>query len=149
MVLAEGTRVELVTAEPLSGRTHHQGDRFAIVVADNILLGGAVASPRGTKGVGEIVAARAKGGFGEDGRLTVRPLYLTLGQRQVALTAQPLNTKAASADGAGPVIVGAVTWLSIVVTGRTAELPAGAALTGYLARDLTFRVAAAPPPAAR
>jgi hypothetical protein len=135
LVLKAGTPVPLETAAALHSKTHRQGDRFELLVDEDVLVGGHVAIPRGAKALGEIAKHTAKGPYGKAGRLELRLLYVTAGGRNIRLD----GAQAEKGEGnevpsvAAGLVSGAI---GAFIFGKSASLPAGTAVTGYVHRDL-------------
>ena len=135
LVLKAGTPVPLEIAKELHSKTHRQGDRFELVVADDVTVNGTVAIPRGAKALGEIAKHTAKGPYGKAGRLELRLLYVTAGGRNIRLDgvqAQKGAGNVVPAVATGPIsgLIGAL------IFGKNASIPAGTPITGYVHRDL-------------
>jgi hypothetical protein len=137
IALSAGTQVQLVTAEPLSSKTHVKGDMVALRTTQDVIVGGVIVIPSGTETVGQVVDARAKGGLGTTGKLVVRPLYLRLGDQVVRLVG---STKVKAKVGPDT-IVGV--WLSAPVSGRSATIPAGTAISAEVEKRVLLMVAGA------
>lgn len=135
IVLAEGTTIRLHTAERLSSKHAATGDMVALTVAEDVKIDGLVAIPAGTPAKGQVAEASGTGGLGASGKLMLRPLYLQLGETVVRLDGQSRR------DGGLPAAtaVGMVT-VSGLFSGRTAEIPAGAALDSVVRRTVTLHL---------
>lgn len=122
-------QVEIEIAEAVSSRTGQRGDRFAIRLAEDLLVDGITVLPAGTPGVGEIVhAARARGG-GKAGELILAARYLEHQGMRVPLRSLRFGRSGQDNDNlvmaltvAGG-LVGGVT--ALFVTGRNVDVPAG------------------------
>lgn len=128
-----GTPVRLVTAQPLSSKTQVKGELIALLTAEDVFVDGVVAIPKGTAATGQVSDARMKGAMGMGGRLTLRPLYLRLGNRTVRL--------AGSKDDSGGVQPGAVIGTALVApffTGKSAVIPEGSFLQSYVAKTVVI-----------
>lgn len=124
-----GTPVSLVTAQPLSSKIQVKGELVALLTAEDVVIDGLVAIPKGTAATGQVSDARMKGAMGMGGRLTLRPLYLRLGNQTVRLTG--------STDDSGGVQPGAVIGTALVgpfFTGKSAVIPEGSSLQSYVAK---------------
>lgn len=127
--LVMGTPVRLVTAQPLSSKTQVKGDLIALRTADDVMVDGVVAIPKGTPATGQVSDARIKGAMGMGGRLTLRPLYLSVGDRTVRLTG--------STDDNGGVQAGAIIGTVLVApffTGKSAVIPEGTQLQSFVVK---------------
>jgi hypothetical protein len=83
--LAALTPVTLVIDDTISSNTNHNGDRFALHVANDVKAGDAVLIPAGSAGEGEVVhAARSRGG-GKAGELILVARFVMVGDKKVLL----------------------------------------------------------------
>jgi hypothetical protein len=130
VVIPIGATVPLVTLDALSSKTSVKGDLVRLKTADDVVVEGVIAIPKGTIAAGQIADARAKGAMGMSGRLLVRPLYLTVGSVTVRLSGAASDRASVSA---GAVIATVATALP-AFTGRSAALPAGTSVTGIVER---------------
>lgn len=140
-VLARDTPVALAVVDMLNSQARLQGDRFALTVTEDVTVAGQVVIPRGTPGVGEIVELDRKASYGRNGRIRVRPLYVELGARRLPLAGEPSTVERGRAGEAwGQAALGALG--GFFVTGRSAELPSGHPMRGYVMHDVPLRTRA-------
>ena len=93
--------------------------------------------PVGTRAVGEVTLVRKKGMWGKSGRLEFRPLYLALGNRQIAISASSMTKERGETGTAGVVASIVVMPLAgFFVTGTTARIPRGSTVDAELSEDL-------------
>jgi hypothetical protein len=137
VLLPAGTPIQLETVDPLDSRTVKQGQRFALRVAEDVLVGSATVIPRGTAAVGEVEAVSGKGMVGKAGRLVLRPLYIELGGERINLTGASTER---GTDATAGVAVGSflISSLGIFITGKSASVPAGSPLPGRVRTDVTL-----------
>jgi hypothetical protein len=146
VVVKTGTEVPMKTLRELSSAINRQGDRFDLVVAEDVRVNGALVIPRGSRGVGEITRLVHKGAFGRSGKLDTRLLYVTVGDQQVKLDGQAADK--GKSGTAGTVAVAVVAGVfSAFVTGKSAVLAPGSTMVGYVQSDTPMLAAAAPPAA--
>lgn len=141
IVLRAGTPVPLMTLSEISSKTHKQGDRFEMVVSEDVLASGQVVIPRNARAIGEIAEHKAKGAFGRAGRLEIQLLYVEVAGRRIRLDgalAEKGKGNLAPAVVAGVIVAGV---LGATIRGKHASIPAGTRLTGYVHRDLPLAVA--------
>jgi hypothetical protein len=135
LVLKAGTPVPLVTVGEVSSKTHRQGDRFGLEVSRDVTVDGRLVIARGTRGLAEVARHRARGPFGKAGMLEVRLLYVTVGGRNVRLDGEALHQGASAAVPA--IATGVITAaLGSAILGKSARIPAGTEVIGYVHRDL-------------
>jgi len=134
LVLQSGTIVHLETAAPLSSKTSVKGDLVVLRTTDDVRIAEQIVIPRGTAATGQVTDVRAKGAMGMSGRLVVRPLFLKLGELTVRLSGEQAQVK-------GSVTAGAVAGMALLTpgfTGRSAAMPAGTQILGYVERTISM-----------
>jgi hypothetical protein len=146
LVLRYGTRVPMKTVHPLSSKRAHQGQRFDLEVTEDVRVEGFLVIPKGSRGVGEVSRAIPKGMMGKAGRLAVRVLFVEVGGQRIRLDGQAADR---GKSGLAPVVVGMplIGIASGFFTGKSAVIPAGSAIDGYVYADLPLVRPAAPPAA--
>ena len=143
-VLRAGTPVPLATVEEVNTKTHLQGARFDLAVRDDVRVGNHIVIPKGALAVGEVTRHVARGPLAKSGRLEIRLLHVTVGDRRIRLDGS-VSQKGPSTTGS-PVVTGVATMaLGALILGRSASVPAGTPITGYVHRDLPLAVASAAP----
>ncbi len=143
------TPVEIEIAEGVNSRTRRSGDRFAIRLAEPLVVGGRVIAPAGTKGVGEVVHAAKARAMGKAGELILAARYLEIGGQRLPLRSfrygksQGLDNSGAL--GVGNMVASAVlpvaSVLAFVVAGGEVDIPAGTRANAKVSADT--RIAAA------
>lgn len=147
--LRAGTPVSLRMMETLStkGKKLREGTRFNLETAEPVTLNGMTVIPVGSPAIGEVIDVKNKGMWGKSGRINVRVLYVRANGRQIRLTGV-----ADDKGTAGTVaVVGAAVFVPVVgffVTGTSATIPTGAAVSAFLDEDIpvAFAPGAAPAP---
>ncbi|MEO5773094.1 MAG: hypothetical protein ABIQ32_03115 [Sphingomicrobium sp.] len=122
--LESGTELQFVTTEQLDSRTVRQGQRFGLELAVDLVESGTVVLRRGAMAVGEIEAVGQKQMFGMSGSLVLRPLFIDVDGRRVNLEGT-LSQKGSSGQGAAIPAVIVAGSLGLIITGRSARVPAG------------------------
>lgn len=145
-VLRAGTKISLKMAEELTtkGKKLRVGQRFQLEVAEDVRFNDAVVIPAGTPATGEITDVRNKGMWGKSGRIGGQLLYLRVNGRQIRLSGQ-LDDKGVTGTAG---VVGAVAFVPVAgffISGTSAKLPLGGAVTGFLDEDIQIEMAATPP----
>ncbi|ODP38711.1 hypothetical protein [Sphingomonas turrisvirgatae] len=146
-VLRAGTKVALKMAEALTtkGKKLRVGQRFQLEVAEDVRLGDLTVIPAGAPATGEITDVRNKGMWGKSGRIGAQLLYMRVGGRQIRLSGQ-LDDKGVTGTAG---VVGAVAFVPIAgffMTGTSAQIPLGGAVTGFLDEDVPVVIGSAPAP---
>lgn len=131
------TAIPFTLNQDLSSKINKQGDRFNVTAAEDVIVNGRVAIPRGTPGVGEISLLVEKGAFGKSGKLETRLLYMTLGNRQIELTGQKNDAGKSGTTGTVVTAVAAGVF-SAFVTGKSALLPQGTTMIAYTKQEERF-----------
>jgi hypothetical protein len=112
-------------------------------VAELVRVDGHGIVPAGTQAVGEVTQVKRKGAFGNSGKLDVRVLHLDLGENRI----RPTGTNSdLGAGGTGATVAVAVVagLFSAFVTGKSAELPVGTQMLGYMEANTPVIVEALP-----
>lgn len=139
-VLRAGTAVPLQTLDVLDTRRNHQGDRFALTVTEDVQVGPWTVIPKGSRATGEIARLVPRSSLGESGRMELMLLYV-----EVASTRIRLDGRVGTSAGGGTADSIATTAFAYAfapfVTGKSAVLPAGSAMIGYVQRDLPIEPA--------
>jgi hypothetical protein len=137
-VLRTGTEVPLRLLEQLTTKEKQlrAGTRFHLETAEPLLVQGVTVIPAGTPAEGEITDVRNKGMWGKSGKFSARLLYLTVNGRQIRLGGE-FNDKG-SAGGAGAVAVSALVFApaGFFMTGKSANMPAGTIVKGFIDEDV-------------
>lgn len=131
LAVPAGTPVPLETAEPLSSQSKVKGDLVQLRVAQDVMVDGQIAVPRGTRAIGQVVDAQARGGFGTSGILTIRPLYATIGGKTLRLSGSIGERASAGVE----TVVGMIA-LTPLLSGRSAVIPVGTKVSATLDRSV-------------
>lgn len=132
-----GTSVPLVTTVALSSRTSAKGDLVPLRTSADVLVDGVVVIPAGTEATGQVEESRGTGGFGTNGRLAIRPLYLRTKSGLIRLAGVAAKSGRTRAD----TVVGMML-LTPMVSGRSASMPVGTAVDAIV--EKTVRLEASP-----
>ena len=135
LVVPLGTLIDLVTRDAISTKKNEKGDLLYLKVAAPVIVDGVTAIPADTVVVAQLTRAEKRGAFGRSGKLDVQLLYAELpgGPLRVSGTIEARGKK-----DAGDTAATAVAFLALpfLPTGRSAEIPAGAEVSGRLDRDV-------------
>jgi hypothetical protein len=129
--LRAGTSVQLVTTEELSSKTSRTGDIVHMETKSDLRVNGTLVIPAGTKAMGKVADAMAKGAFGQSGKLLVEPMYIRLGDNTIRLSGK--------ADAKGTTSAGAYIGMALITpgfTGKSAIIPAGSELNAEVRNDV-------------
>jgi hypothetical protein len=145
LALRAGTPVPLVTATEVNSKSHRQGARFDLTVSDDVRVGDLVAIPKGATAVGEVLRHVASGALAKSGRLEVELLYVTVGDRRIRLDGRRTE-KGPGATGSQAMTGVFLVAIGSLLKGKSASIPAGTPITGYVHRDLPLALSGSPPP---
>ena len=134
-----GTPMSFVTTTEISSRSARQGQRFPLQVSEDVTLASQVVIPKGTAAVGEVEAVSGKGMFGKAGRLVLRPLFIDIGGERVNLVGA-IADKGHDGTAAAAVTTALIGGFGLIITGKSAVVPAGSPLYGRVRSDVTLRV---------
>jgi hypothetical protein len=135
LVLRAGTPILMQTVVGLSSLTNREGDRFDLSVTEDVTVGGYTIIGRGARGIGEIAKLVPKGSFGKSGKLELRLLFVEAGDARIRLDGRAASRGRSGTAGTVVTAVLAGTFAAFV-TGSSAVVPAGSAMTGFVDRDL-------------
>lgn len=137
IVIPAQTPVQLSTVDPLDSRSVKQGQRFALRVSEDVTVGATVVIPRGTPAVGEVEALSGKGMVGKAGRLELRPLFIEIAGQRLNLegTSNKRGTDSTTGVAVGSLLISG---LGIFITGKSASVPAGSPLPGWVRSDVAL-----------
>jgi hypothetical protein len=130
--LPAGLAVPLVTVDPLSSKKQATGDMVALRTAEDVVVDGVVVIPKGTDATGQISNAQATGGLGVNGKLAIAPLYLRVGAAVVRLTGATQKKGTTGADTVAGL------YFVPIVSGKSANIPAGTALAAEVLKPVTL-----------
>jgi hypothetical protein len=146
-MLRAGTPVALKMSEAITtkGKDLRVGHRFQLEVAEPVIVDGQVVVPAGSPATGEVTDVKNKGMWGKAGKINARLLFLRANGRQIRLTGQ-LDDKGKSGTVGVVAAVALVPVAGFFVTGKSADIPLGAPVGGFIDEDvpLAFAAAAAP-----
>lgn len=135
-VLPWGTPVALDTTREISSKDVAIGQRIDLKVADDVVVAGRTVIAKGSPAVGEVSAVTAKGGWGQRGRLRIKPLYLRVGDRVVGLSGD-LDKQGHNGTGGTVAAVAAIGVVGgFLVTGTSAVIPPGTGLNSHIDEDV-------------
>jgi len=147
-ILRAGTPVALRLMEEITTKkkSARVGQRFLLEVAAAVEVNGVIVVPQGTPAWGEVTGVRNKGMWGKSGKLDARLLFLRINGRQIRLTGSFDDKGVTGTAG----VVGAVAFVPIAgffMTGTSAQLPKGGAVSGFIDEDvvLAFKLAGPAP----
>jgi hypothetical protein len=141
-VLRSGTPVVLRFVEAVSTKEKlaKVNDRVRLEVAEAVIVNNVTVIPPGSPAVGELTDVRNKGMWGKSGRIVGRVLSVSANGRTIRLSGT-FDTKGGGGTG-GAVAVSALVFLpaGFFMTGKSAQLPAGATVRGFIDEDVPLTI---------
>jgi hypothetical protein len=86
--------------EEISTARHRSGDRFSILVAEDVRVGEIVVIPAGSKGEGEVIHAAKPGAGGKAGELILAARFVRVGDNEIRLRSFALGAIGKDRSGA-------------------------------------------------
>lgn len=145
-MLRSGTPIVLRLAQTVTTRdkSARVNDRIRFEVAEPVKVNDLVVIPAGSPAVGELTTVQNKGMFGKAGRFTGRLLSVDANGRTIRLNGN-FDSKGGSGTGAAVATTALVfAPAGFFMTGKSAEMVAGAVVRGFVDEDVPFSVAAPP-----
>ena len=140
IVLAEGTAINVVTAEEITSKAAKPNDPVKFTVADDLVINGQVVVRKGTPAVGSVITAQKGGYMGNSGKLAIQVESTT------TIDGQPLKLRAAK-GGEGDdkttstfVLASFISPAFLFRKGGEAKILSGTAVTVYAGEEKRFRV---------
>ena len=143
-VVAPGTLVTVPALTPLyvrideelSSKKQKNGDRFRIVIAEDVRVGGALVIRAGSEGEGEVIHAARSGAGGKPGELLVTARFVREGNIEVRLRSFSLGAKGRDRTDeslAASIVAGP---LGLFVVGGVMIIPRGAVGSAKTAMEI-------------
>ncbi|HEX8668781.1 MAG TPA: hypothetical protein VF727_10470 [Allosphingosinicella sp.] len=141
--IAKLTPVELEITDKVSSRSAKPGDKFAIRLAEPLVVDGHILAPAGASGIGEVVHAAKGGGMGKAGELILAARYIEVGDRHIPLRTlrygRSQGKDNSTAATAGSTVAGALVpvgaLVGFLVQGGEVDIPAGTRANAKIAAD--------------
>lgn len=143
--VAEGTEFPMRLEETLSSKHAQDGDRFTVVLTEDVKLADGTLLRAGYRGVGEVIDARKNGMLGKTGKLNVRLTYLKVGDERIRLRA----SKGAQGDHRTGTQVVTFVFLGVFagfIKGKNVSIPKGAQIVAYADEDKVLTTPLVAPP---
>src|SRR6185437_2956526 len=139
IVLAEGTSLNVVTAQEITSKDAKPNDPVSFTVAEDLTINGQVIVRKGTAAVGSVINAEKGGYLGKSGKLGVQV------ESTQTVDGQPLRLRAAKGkegnDKTNSVIaLSMISGLFLLKKGGDAKIAAATPVTVYVAEEKHFRV---------
>ena len=144
-LVANGTLIEIEIVEAISSRLRKRGEKFALRLAEPLVLDGHTVLPAGTAGVGEIIHAASSGGGGKAGELLLAARYLEVDGRQIPLRGFRIGAAGKDHTQGAMAASIAIGPFAQFIHGREIEIPVGTRANAKLAADTMLPPIDAPP----
>ncbi len=144
--LPVGTAVPVAIASELSSKTSKTGDRFDVIVVEDVSMAGTVVIPKGTVGHGEILYTGDKGGFGKAGFIYITLRDLVVGSRTIMLDGR-FRQEGKNRNGSTAATYFTVGVLAGFIKGDSGTIPKDLVLKGKTGEPISFIPAPAVPSA--
>ena len=139
--LPANTEIWLSPNAEVNTKRIKQGEKFAMSVTRDVVLGDFIVIPRGTRGYGQVSYRTGKGAFGKSGKMEFEIVELDLGGRMIPVTGH-YRVEGQGNTGATVGAIVAVGVFSAFVTGHSAVVAAGTEFKAYTANALPIVLAA-------
>lgn len=142
-VLPRNTPVYLTLNQTLNTKSSatKRGNTFVLTVDQNVLLRRYVVIPRGSRAVGTIVKRTGKGGFGKSGKLEISLDYIEVGDTRIPIQ----GSHREEGEGNSTATIATFMFVSMLgsglITGHSAEIPAGQRFTAWTKDDVPVQLA--------
>jgi len=139
IVLAEGTPINVVTAQEITSKDAKPNDPVKFTVNEDVVINGQVVVRKGTAAIGSVINAEKGGYMGKSGKLGIQV------ESTQTVDSQPLKLRAAK-GGEGSDKTNSTLALSMILPvflfkkGGEAKIAAGTPVTVYVAEEKHFRV---------
>jgi hypothetical protein len=150
-LLNSGTIVAIEITDPLSASRQKSTEKFAIRLAEPILVDGKTIVPAGAVGIGEVVDAAGPGLGGKPAKLILAARYVEFGGIRVPLRGLKLGAGGRNNSDVSMAASFAVGIVGFLVPGGDAVIPAGTRAQAKIAANIVMApaqaasLAAAPP----
>lgn len=141
--LPSNTEVWLTPNAEVNTKRIKQGEKFAMSVTRDVVLGDFIVIPRGTRGTGQVSYRTGKGAFGKSAKMEFDIVELELGGRTIPVQGH-YRVEGQGNTGATVGAVVAVGVFAAFVTGRSALISPGTDYKAYTVSALPIILAPAP-----
>jgi hypothetical protein len=122
--------------EELSSKKNKNGDRFRIVIAADVRVGGAVVIPAGSVGEGEVIHAAGSGMAGKPGEILIAARFVRVGNLEVRLRSLSLGAHGLDHTNEAITAMYVVGPLGYFVVGGAKVIPRGAVSSAKIAEEI-------------
>jgi hypothetical protein len=138
-LLAEGTRLHLITGATLNSRTAQVGDSLSLLLNQNIRVGDAILAAKGTPVQATITLADPAGHAGVPGDLAFEVHSLIVDGTVVPLRGGEALEGADHYKARGLLLIPVAGIASLAIRGDEAQIKPGMMLTAVVAKDMHFQ----------
>ena len=139
IVVAEGTEINVVTAQEITSKTAKPNDPVNFTVAEDLVINGQVVVKKGTAAVGSVINSEKGGYLGKSGKLGIQV------ESTQSADGQPLKLRAAKGKEGNDktnstAALSIISPLFLFKKGGEAKIAADTPVTVYVAQEKRFRV---------
>lgn len=142
VTLKRDTPLDLIATREISTASMKQGDLFELAVNQPVVIDGVKVIPFMTKATGEITYAAKAGGLGQNGSMSARLLYLTLGETRIPIQGDFSNEGGGAGSASMAMVFAGV--VGLFHRGNNGKIKAGDHVPAFIAEDVVLDVSAAP-----
>ena len=141
-VLPRNTPVSLVLNDTLNSKSSaaKKGSTFALTVDRPVQMGNYIVIPRGSRATGTVIWRTGKGGFGKSGKMEVTFDYIDVGDTRVPIEGRHREEGQGNSTATVATFVFVSMLGSGLITGHSAEIPAGRQFTAWTKEDVPVRL---------
>lgn len=139
IILAEGTAINVVTAQEITSKEAKPNDPVNFTVAEDLVINGQVVVRKGTAAIGSVINAEKGGYLGKSGKLGIQV------ESTQTVDGQPLKLRAAKGKegndkATSTAVLSAIVPFFLLKKGGDAKIAASTPVTVYAAEEKHFRV---------
>ena len=140
IVLAEGTPINVVTAEEITSKAAKPNDPVKFTIADDLVINGQVVVRKGTPALGSVITAQKGGYMGNSGKLAIQVESTTTSDGQTLKLRAAKGGEGDDKTTSTFALASFISPLFLFRKGGEAKILAGTAVTVYAGEEKRFRV---------
>jgi len=140
IVLAEGTPINVVTAEEITSKAAKPNDPVKFTIADDLVINGQVIVRKGTPALGSVITAQKGGYMGNSGKLAIQVESTTTSDGQTLKLRAAKGGEGDDKTTSTFALASFISPLFLFRKGGEAKILAGTAVTVYAGEEKRFRV---------
>jgi hypothetical protein len=139
IVLAEGTSINVVTAQEITSKEAKPNDPVNFTVAEDLVINGQVVVRKGTQAIGSVINAEKGGYMGKSGKMAIQVESTTTSDGQ-RLKLRAAKGREGDDKTTSTFALSMISPAFLFRKGGEAKVTAGTAITVYAAEEKRFRV---------